>query len=491
MNRLQLIAKNTAVMFTANMASKILAFFYIMYTARYLGAREFGILSFALAVIGVFSIYTDMGLNPYMVREVARDHSLSGIYLKSLTKIKIVFCILTYGFITIFLFALDYPADTVMVTHLMALSLIFNALASISYALFQSFEQMEYVSLGQIINALILLAGTIAAIHLHLSTVSFAALNLLASIITFFYALFALRSKLPQVFHFLTLPISDHNPEITYKDMVRQALPFGLSGLFIGIYYYIDTIMLSLLVPDANQAIGWYNAAYRIVIFLMVIPSAIISALYPILSKSFLSQGKELIFIFERSTKYIISISMPACVGITLLAPQFIHIIYGSNYQGSSICLQILVWSFLFAAIGAIFGNTLNAINRQTSLTVITGIGMICNITLNLVLIPRYSYNGAAWVADLTRLLIIIAEYILLARYAITPPLRSCLKTVFQVFTASLVMGIFIVVAQSIALVWIIIGSVAIYGLAFYLMRGIDEADTILLHRLWARGSNG
>jgi len=491
MNRLQLIAKNTAAMFAANVVSKILAFFYLMYTARYLGAREFGLLSFAMAVIGIFSIYTDMGLNPYMVREVARDHSLSGTYLRSLTKIKLVFCILTYIFIAIFLQLFDYPRDTVIITHLMALSLIFNALASISYALFQSFERMEYVSLGQIINALILLVGTLVAIRLHFTTAAFAALNLLASIITFLYVLIALRRAMPQIFHFLTLPISNHNPAIAYRAMVRQAFPFGLSGLFIGIYYYIDTIMLSLLVPNANEAIGWYNASYRIVIFLMVIPSAVISALYPILSKSFLSSGKDLTFIFERISKYIISISVPTCVGISLLAPRFILIIYGSNYQGSSVCLQILVWSFLFAAIGAIFGNTLNAINRQMTLTMITGIGMVFNIVLNLVLIPHYSYNGAAWVADLTRFLIIIAEYLLLARYAITPPLRSCLKIAFQVFVASLVMGIFIVVAQNIALPWIIMASVAIYGLVFYLLRGIDEADTILFHRLWARGSNG
>ena len=77
MNIVQRIAKNSLVLLASNIISKILGFFYLMYIARYLGAEGFGILSFALAFTGIFSVFSDLGLGPLTVREVARDKSLA------------------------------------------------------------------------------------------------------------------------------------------------------------------------------------------------------------------------------------------------------------------------------------------------------------------------------------------------------------------------------------------------------------------------------
>jgi O-antigen/teichoic acid export membrane protein len=61
MNTVQRIAKNTAVLLLSQIASYILGFFFIMYTARYLGAEGFGILSFALAFTGIFGVLVIWG----------------------------------------------------------------------------------------------------------------------------------------------------------------------------------------------------------------------------------------------------------------------------------------------------------------------------------------------------------------------------------------------------------------------------------------------
>ena len=81
MNTVQRIAKNTGVLLISQIASYIIGFFIIMYTARYLGAEGFGILSFALAFTGIFVVFADVGLRQLTVREVARDKSLAGKYL--------------------------------------------------------------------------------------------------------------------------------------------------------------------------------------------------------------------------------------------------------------------------------------------------------------------------------------------------------------------------------------------------------------------------
>ena len=78
MNTVQRIAKNTGVLLASQVVSYMLGFFFVMYTARYLGAGGFGVLSFALAFTGIFGVFADLGLRQLTVREVARGESLEG-----------------------------------------------------------------------------------------------------------------------------------------------------------------------------------------------------------------------------------------------------------------------------------------------------------------------------------------------------------------------------------------------------------------------------
>jgi len=90
MNTIQRIAKNTGVLLISQIASHILGFFFIMYTARYLGAAGFGILSFALAFTGIFGVFADVGLRQLTVREVARDKSLANEYFNPVQALYII-----------------------------------------------------------------------------------------------------------------------------------------------------------------------------------------------------------------------------------------------------------------------------------------------------------------------------------------------------------------------------------------------------------------
>jgi len=90
MNTIQRIAKNIRVLLVSQIASYILGFFFVMYTARYLGTEGFGILSFALASIGILWCFSDLGLNTLTVREVARDKSLASKYLGNIAVMKVI-----------------------------------------------------------------------------------------------------------------------------------------------------------------------------------------------------------------------------------------------------------------------------------------------------------------------------------------------------------------------------------------------------------------
>lgn len=161
MNTVQIIAKNTGVLLAANIISGVLGFFYVMYTARYLGAEGFGILSFALVFTGIFGVFSDIGLSPLTVREVARDKLLSGKYLGNITVIKVILVIVTFGLIALVINILGYPEQTIKVVYLIALSVVFSSFTGIFYSIFQAYEKMEYQSFGQILSNILMLAGAL------------------------------------------------------------------------------------------------------------------------------------------------------------------------------------------------------------------------------------------------------------------------------------------------------------------------------------------
>jgi len=76
MNTIQTIAKNTGALAISNVITSILGFFLLIYLARYLGEVGFGKYSFALSFTTLFAIFANLGINNYIIREIARNKNL-------------------------------------------------------------------------------------------------------------------------------------------------------------------------------------------------------------------------------------------------------------------------------------------------------------------------------------------------------------------------------------------------------------------------------
>ena len=79
-----------------------------------------------------------------------------------------------------------------------------------------------------------------------------------------------------------------------------------------------------------------------------------------------------------------------------MFANKIILIIYGTQYANSVLALKILIWAFFLICVSTVTSGLLNSINKQRIVTIGTGIGALLNIILNLILIPKYSLDGAA-----------------------------------------------------------------------------------------------
>ncbi len=176
MNATRRIMKNTSVLSVSQIISFIFIFFYTIYIARYLGADGFGILSFAIAISGIFTILFDLGLSVLTVREVARDKSLAQKFLGNAIIIKIILAIFSFSLIVLIINLLHYPQATVIVVYFVALSTILSSFFTLFYSIFQAYEKMEFQSIGQILNSILMFSGVIIAIKIGLNVVGFSSI---------------------------------------------------------------------------------------------------------------------------------------------------------------------------------------------------------------------------------------------------------------------------------------------------------------------------
>lgn len=476
MNTVQRIAKNTAVLLVATIISKVLSFFYVMYIARYLGAEGFGILSFALAFTGIFGVLTDLGLGPLTVREVARDKSLAGKYLGNITIIKIFLVIITFGLIAIIINLLGYPEQTIKVVYLIALSVIFNSFTGMFYSIFRAFEKMEYQSLGQILNSILMLVGVLFAISQRFSVIGFASLYFMISVVALVYSLVISIWKF--VKPKMEVDWSFWNPTI------KEALPFGLTGAFINIYLWIDSVMLSFMKGD--EVVGWYNAAYRIILILLFIPNAFNSAVFPLMSRFYVSSKDSLKFILEKHFKYMFIIGFPIGIGMTLFADRIVLLVFGAEYIPSVIALKILTWAIVFIFARTAFERILESANRQIIVTKVFGGCALLNIILNFILIPKYSYIGAAIATLITDFTVFAIIFVWSLKIGYSIPNKQLIEVISKVISASLLMGVFIEYFRDQNLLILVFKANIIYFGLILLIKGFDKYDIRLFKKLFA-----
>jgi len=471
MNTVQRIAKNTGVLLISNVIGKILGFFFIMYTARYLGAADFGILSFALAFTGIFGVFSDLGLGTLTVREVARDKSLAGKYLGNIAVMKIILVIITFGLIALFINLLGYPEQTIKVVYLVALSIIFNTFSGIFSSIFQAYEKMEYQSVGEILNSVLKLSGALFAMSLGVSVVGFAFIYFMVSAVVLGYSFVVCVWK-------FVLPKIEVDFSF-WKPTIKEALPFSLTIVIAGMFFNIDIVMLSAMKGD--EFVGWYNTAVSLVLVIISFASIFIAAIFPVTSKLFVSAKDSLKKTLEMSSKYLFILGLAVAVGTFLLADRIILLIYGAEFIPAAIALRILSLYLPLRVISHVTGWTLASINREPLRTLSAGIALSLNACLNFVLIPIFGIAGAGTATVISQTLLFALYFYFVAKHFHRLPLH---KIALKPGISCLVMALFLLTFAGTNLFILIALSAVIYFTILWVLRTFDSDDKKILNNL-------
>jgi O-antigen/teichoic acid export membrane protein len=473
MNAVNKIAKNASILLLSQVISYILAFFYTIYTARYLGAAGFGILSTALALGALLSIFTELGLSTLTTREVSREKSLANKYIGNTIVLKIALSTITLGLMFLIVHIEHYSHEIAIVIYFITISFVVGAFTNIFYSVFQAYEKMEYQSIGQIINSIIMFSGILLIIYYQMSITNFAIIYLIASIVSLIFGIIICAWKfiLPKIYIDITL----------WKFLIIEAIPLTLSSVFLLIAFRIDTVLLQAI--NGNEAAGVYNAAYGLMGALMFLPSVYVMSVFPLLSRFNVSSKELLKISYEKSFKYLIIIGLPIAVGTTLIASPLILFIYKSGFSQSIIALQILIWAIPIIFVNYILGTAINSINKQRQMVKSAFIVMALNIILNLLLLPKYGFIAASFITVITELSACIFWFHIMNVNGYNIPIH---KILVKPVIASLIMGLFVFLININLIIVIVMATIIYFGVLF-LLKTFSEEDINLFKQMLGR----
>jgi O-antigen/teichoic acid export membrane protein len=204
------------------------------------------------------------------------------------------------------------------------------------------------------------------------------------------------------------------------------------------------------------------------------------TALFPLMSRLYISSEESLKVAYEKSFKYLVLLGLPVSVGGMVLANRIIPFLFGGEFGNSTIALQILIWDCLLLCMYRPMLYVLGSINRQGSMALIGGIGALVNVGLNLLLIPRWSYIGAGITTLATGVLVTIASWYVVAKYFYRLPMH---KIMAKPLIASVTMGAIVYFCSrvtSLNLALLIILGAASYFLIAYLIKAFSREDISL-----------
>lgn len=358
------------------------------WVARYLGAEQYGLMSFAVSYAAVFISFSMLGIDNLVIRDLAKSKIDNDKILGTAIRIRNIGSIFTaiFSCLAAYLFYHDNNKFLLLVMILM-IGNVFQSFDVLSLW-YQAKVESKIIVINKLIAYSFIQVCRIVAIYMKAEILCFVILSvaeyLIGIVLLMRWAV--VKDKINIIKWKFSLGLA--------KSYLFEGWKLAISNFSIIIFMKIDQIFLGTML--GNKAVGIYSVAALISDILYSIPIFIAASTFPKFVQ--LYENEE-----ESYRKYVLKIfllmvvySYISIAGIWLLIDDFIKILYGNEYILAADIAKIHSITLLFVAIGCIRGNMLIIEHKITVLSIITIFGSVLNIILNYFLIPVFDIFGAA-----------------------------------------------------------------------------------------------
>jgi len=470
------VIKNSMTPMAASFLNKLIDTAFAMLMLRILGPAGAGKYGFAIVVYVFLEIVTNFGLNTLLTREVSKDRTQANRYLSNTAILRLIIVLavtpLLFAFLVAWRHLFALSDDTTVTILLLALSLIPSSISAALTSVFLAYEKMEYPAAITTVTTIIRVTLGVAVLVMGLGIIGLAAVAIVTNIITALILLYLLV-------HLFLRPSLEFDPSFN-REMVGTSYPLMLNHLLATVFWRVDVTLLQPMKGDV--VVGWYTTAYRFLDGLNIIPSTFTVAIFPVMSRYAREARDALVRTYTVSLKVLIIISLPVALLTTFYAEGIILIFGGQAYlPHAAIALRLLIWAVPFGFINSVTQYVLIAIDKQRFLTGAFVLGASFNLIANLLLIPAFSYQAAAFTTILSEVVLLLPFY-----YGVRKHLSSVpwLSLSWRPLASMLLTGAFLWLLRDITFLLLVPASLAIYLGCLILMGTFTSEDISLVRQL-------
>ena len=408
------IAKGASLSFIGIIISKILGYAYRLIVAKMLGPADYGLLSLALAIFSFLTVIAMLGLIHGIQRYVPyynakKEYGKSkGIVLFSL-KFSFIFGLLigivlflSSGYLSnnifhearllslIKLVAFIIPIDAIR-------NVFLNLCKSYNYILPEVYARNFTENFVKVIFTLIFL---FLGYEVFGATLAFVIAIIFSTLLSYYFVrkIFSFKSKI--------------KTEYESKKWLNYSLPLLINHFLLLIMLWTDTFLLGYFKNTID--VGIYNAAAPTAQIIYIFPAAILSLFLPVLSNLY-SKGEKKAFntCYSTVTKWIFLINILFLMGVISFSKQILSLLFGKEYISGYLSLIILSACYFVYHLSLTSNSILMIYERTKIVFIISLIGALFNVILNYILIPDYSYLGAALSTGISVLIMGVLNFVI------------------------------------------------------------------------------
>jgi len=469
------VAYNTIIQVVGKIITTLISLFLVVVLTRYLGVAGYGQYTTIFAYVGFAAVFADFGFFWILVREIAHPEADLNRATNNVLTLRFLIGIVIFSLASIIALFIPQYADFRVGIAIVAFASLWLALNSTYVGVFQNKLRMDKAVLTDILGRAIIVGLIFVLIKkgagLNSFLWAFVAGNLINFLVSAWLGRIYVHFRLAFDFSY-------------WKKIFWLALPMGIVLILGLIYFKIDTVMLSLM--RSSEDVGIYGPPYKVLELLMFFPAIFMGNVFPIMARYIYTKDLRIHHALQKSFDFLVIVGLPVVLGVIFTSSRIIKLVAGQEFVTASTippvwglpatsptALQILVIAVGLSFISQMFSYVVIALGKQAKLIGPYIFLVVFNVGLNLILIPKISYIGAAMVTVLTETLVLLFSWWVAHKYI---ELKINFKITWQVFLAGLVLGIFLYFfAQYIHLLILIPLSAIIYLGALSLVGGVNK----------------
>jgi O-antigen/teichoic acid export membrane protein len=366
----------------ADLAAKGSLFVITVAAARLLTSRAFGIFALGATLGWMVAVVTDFGIQLHLARAVAQRPSDASALLRAWLRVRGWMALAAPIVIAGGAWLAGWNPEYAVPITLLAIVYACNGLVEFLHYFYRALSRSDLESSLTLWQRGATLLCALGALAWRPDVTALAIAMLAPSVATLLVSLriaqrLALKSAIPQ---------SATNPQ---SATLRDVWPIGAGIVLSALYFRIDVFLVQ--VWSGTEAVGLYNAVFRLVEALRLFPAAVIAVALPTLFR-----GRDLRPLV-RAAAPMSGGAAAAAIALWAAAGWLIPLLYSQRYEAAVPAFRILLLAFPLMSLNMALTHQLVGWAGERSYAALCAAALAVNLALNARLIPALSIDGAAW----------------------------------------------------------------------------------------------